>query len=380
MRNLTGILFWAATFGGVALASAQLTPLPGALPPDPASPPALAPSPEAPAAMAAPSAAAPANTTTPGAPREMKYQNAVAAVVNDKIITFDQVRKELAPLEPTIFNKIYAKYGTSQQDQAKKEYGAELEAEAKDLLHLMVDRILTIDEFHKSGASIPKSYLDQEFDDSLVKRFNGDREEYLRYLQQNGLTEREYRKQLEEDIIVGYMKNQLRDSQSGVSPDRIVKMYDVNKQKYYQEAAVKLRQITLKPLATESTALLLDQAKHIVEQARGPKGDFAQLALTNSQDEFKDVGGLSGWHNKGDLVKELDDAAFALKPGEVSDPIVFGNNVYIFKCEDKRDQGIQPLEAVRQEIEGQILIQDAKQAEEKWLEKLRKNAYVKYYM
>jgi parvulin-like peptidyl-prolyl isomerase len=44
-------------------------------------------------------------------------------------------------------------------------------------------------------------------------------------------------------------------------------------------------------------------------------------------------GGHLGWVLKGKLPAPLENAAFRLKEGAVSDPVVFGNDYYIFKME-----------------------------------------------
>jgi peptidyl-prolyl cis-trans isomerase SurA len=305
---------------------------------------------------------------------EVKYQNGIAAVVNDKIITKDQVQKEMAPLVPRIRDDVQSRDGTEQ------DFDDQITKVAHEILHNMVDNILIIQAFKDKGYAIPDSYLSQRYDETITTQFGGDREKFLDYLKENNLTERAYRQQISDDVMIGYMKSQLRSTPTVISPGRVVKFYDEHKQQYYQDAAVELRQITLKPYADETTDLLLQQARAIVQQARAPNANFADLARKDSQDEYQGNGGDMGWIEKGKFVPEIETLIFALKPGDVSDPITSGGNVYIFQCEDKRDAGIQPLDKVHVQIEYALLTDDTRQAEEKWLEKLRKNAYVKYNM
>jgi len=313
----------------------------------------------------------------PPDPAQAKYTNAVAAVVNDKVITLTQLKKQMDPLVAGIFQEVGLQYPDDPAG-AKKEFQRRLQTLEKELLHSMADRILIIQEFHKKGITIAQAYLDRRFDDVITKNWGGDHEAFLRDMQAKNMTEREFRQQLEDDDIVDYMTSQLSSSVTGISPDRIKDYYDKNQKQFVQEEAVKLRQITLKPVAGTPPELLQQQADYIEQQARQPNADFAELARKNSQDEYAKNGGVAGWFPRNKLQTDLETATFKLGPGEISNPVAVGGNIYIFKCDDKRASGVQPLEKVRAEIETILKVQDTRLAQEKWLQKLRGGAYVKY--
>ena len=61
-----------------------------------------------------------------------------------------------------------------------------------------------------------------------------------------------------------------------------------------------------------------DQAKKIIDQLNKHGADFATLAKAKSKDPAAQNGGDLGFFKKADMVPEFADAAFALKPGEVT--------------------------------------------------------------
>jgi foldase protein PrsA len=69
--------------------------------------------------------------------------------------------------------------------------------------------------------------------------------------------------------------------------------------------------------------------------------DFATLAAEVSTDETtKQYGGDLGWVPQGILISELDQAAFSLAEGNVSEPIVSTNGYYIIKVAGIEDRPI----------------------------------------
>jgi peptidyl-prolyl cis-trans isomerase SurA len=306
---------------------------------------------------------------------DLRFANGIAAIVEDKIITVDDIRREISPLVPTL----------QKEARNEKEFNEKLEALQDDIIQNLIDRVLIVKEFNKvkdgdesKKRQVPASVIDNQIAEIQITQFDGDRSKFLAYLHSRGLTLREYRKEVEEDIIYNYMRQQQRKSQSVVSPVKVETYYNEHKDNFYQEDAALLRVIQLTRPNAETDAELRVKAEEVL--AKFHAGDpFAELARQYSQDTRRTKGGDWGWTKRSDLRKEFSDILFGLKKGEVSPPVIIPEGCFLLYVEDRRFAGIQPIDEVRDEIERILVQQMTRVSQERWLERLRRNGYVKMF-
>ncbi|HEY9248205.1 MAG TPA: peptidyl-prolyl cis-trans isomerase [Rariglobus sp.] len=299
----------------------------------------------------------------------LRFANGVVAVAEDKVITVDDLRREIAPRVPAL----------QRSARNEKEFNEKLEALQDEIIQDMVDRILIVKEFKKDDKrKVPDSYINNAIAEEQIRRFDGDRSKFLAYLRNSGLTYRDYRKKVEDDMIYDYMRGQQRKNQNIVSPARVEAFYNENKDRFFQDDQVHMRLLSLTRLPDESDERLLARINVVI--ARFKTGEkFEDLARELSQDSKRAKGGDWGWQPRADLKPEFSKPLFELEKGQATAPILAPEGAYVLYVEDRKFAGTQSLADVRDQIEKILINQMARESEERWIERLRRNAYVKIY-
>lgn len=141
-----------------------------------------------------------------------------------------------------------------------------------------------------------------------------------------------------------------------VSEPQLRQYYNSHRDQFRTPDRVKVRHILLmtqgKP--KEEVPKIKAKADDLLKQIKGG-ADFAELAKQNSEDPgSKANGGDLGWVVRGQTVKNFENTAFSMKPGDISPVITTEYGFHILKLEDKQDARLQPFEEVKDQIANEI--------------------------
>ncbi|HPD22630.1 MAG: peptidylprolyl isomerase [Desulfomonilia bacterium] len=148
-----------------------------------------------------------------------------------------------------------------------------------------------------------------------------------------------------------------------ISDEEISGYYHDNREQFSTGPRVKLRHILLDS-ESEAQAVL----------ARLKKGeDFSALAREKSRCPSSQQGGELGWATKGMMVPEFEDAAFALKKGQMSEVVKSSYGYHVIMCDDVEAARQLDLEEVRDTIRQQLKSEKSEETVSALIEQAKKN-------
>lgn len=113
------------------------------------------------------------------------------------------------------------------------------------------------------------------------------------------------------------------------------------------------------------------EAREVIAEIEGGKA-FEEVAAEKSTGPSGENGGDLGYFVKTDMVEPFAEAAFQLKPGEISEPVETQFGWHVIKLEDRRPQPKPSFEEVKDELTAQFLQEEGKAL----IEKLRNDATI----
>jgi peptidyl-prolyl cis-trans isomerase C len=141
------------------------------------------------------------------------------------------------------------------------------------------------------------------------------------------------------DLLVNlYLERYLKDRNT---EENQRKYYADNKEKYAEKEMVRISVISV---GSE------DEAKEVLKKAQAGE-DFAELAVKYSKGPFVNRGGDFGFRTRNSMKKEIADAAFSVKNGEIKGPVKTEDGGYhIIKRVDHKEAGPPPFEESKNKV------------------------------
>jgi peptidyl-prolyl cis-trans isomerase SurA len=183
-------------------------------------------------------------------------------------------------------------------------------------------------------------------------RSNLDEAGFQKALTERGMTLESYKAKVKGEIERAQLVNKEIRQRVNVSQAEIKRYYDAHLNDYATADKIKVRAIFLRvpdPGDDSAVAATRAKAEEIRDAVRKGKS-FKDLAKDKSEGPGAAEGGELGTFAKGEMEPKLEDAAFNLRKGEVSDPIESGDAFVLLYVDERIGGSHRPLEEVSPEI------------------------------
>lgn len=217
---------------------------------------------------------------------------------------------------------------------------------------LISDKIIDL-ELKKKGLEVTEKDIDTELQAMIVEY--GGEESFNQALASYGYTASDIKK----NIKMNLSATKLVGADVVITDADLKTYFDENKVSFDVPEQVKASHI-----------LVADEAKAKEVKAKlSAGGDFAALAKEYSTDTSnKDLGGDLGFFSKGDMVAEFENVAFALKAGDISEPVKTEFGYHIIKVAEKKEAKIATYEDNKERIKDILMAEKLPAAFDTWMQ------------
>jgi peptidyl-prolyl cis-trans isomerase SurA len=300
------------------------------------------------------------------APAGREVVDRVAAVVNGDVITLSD---------------LVARTGTEWERIEQMGPGVSRDKERAELLRRVFDMLVAEKLLQAEATTLQVDASPQQVDQAIAEikeRNHFDDATLAQALAEQGLDQAAFRAQIKRDLDT-YLVLQFRlRNRVKITDEDLRNYYQSHPQEFGGEEEVKVRHLYLPVPAgasDEDRAKIRAEAQALADRAR--KGeDFAALAKQFSKGPSAPEGGDLGWLRRGTLDKAFEDAAFALEPGQVSNPVAAGPGLHVVKVDEQRVGGGRSFDDAKEEIRQRLFSEQAEGYRQQYVADLRRQALV----
>lgn len=301
--------------------------------------------------------------------KKLKLNNSILSITGNRIFTTNDLRFHLSVIIP----KVKTNSGNLPDFEEK------INLLSVKILKSKTDNCLIVEEFLGKGNPMPKSFIENEYTNYIIKYFNDNRGDFYDYMKSKDVTIEQAVEEMKESLIIQLMLLKECRFQYEVSP-KALKILLCNDKNYnfYNIESASFYQISICCEDINPNRFILSRAELSLSELNFDRLHvFKNITIVNKFQSLKAQ--KMEWVDESRFDQELSKTIFRLSPGKTSRPIFIKNQLYFFYILKKKELNeIKSSSCGIFNSEISILNKINNDCNERWLDELRRKSYISF--
>ncbi len=251
----------------------------------------------------------------------------------------------------------------------------------EEMKSLMLDRIiqekLIVFDGKRIGLTIDEKKVEAALNE-IRDRNNLQEGDLERMLEKEGRSIDDYKENIRNQIMLSKVVGMQVKSRIKVSDDELKNYYHEHQKDYWSPPKISVRHILFileETLPEKDIKVKEQKAQEVMRKLRSGE-KFETMAQLYSEDVSAQNGGDLGVLERGKMIPEFENAAFALKEGEISNIIRSPYGIHIIKVDKIIPGQTTPIEEVRNEITNILSMEKFQGQYQSYIEEIKAKAFI----
>ena len=291
--------------------------------------------------------------------------NRIVLRVNDRIATLAQFQTALAERRAAILGA---------QDLDEERRRELLSTAGRRVLAEMYEELLLLSRADQMIVTVSDAELEGAVGQTRERMGLGDDAQFQQALAASNITEQQLRDRLRKNLMVQEVIGREVQPRVKIDEEELRKVWRDDQESFAVPEAVHLSDVVVLEegrAAAEVAATAREVRAEIL--AGTPVADVARrFAAAGKTTEVVDL----GWVERGDLDPAIAEAAWALEPGGVSQPVAGRGGLHVLQLVERRAAAVRPFEEVKEAIEARERQMRMGEVYRDYLEEIEGRSYV----
>jgi len=249
-------------------------------------------------------------------------------------------------------------------------------------LQRLVVREMLFQEALRKGFKADAKNVAAAYDEARLNY--KDEAAWTSFLEQQGMNEEQFRTELRlQRTVNAVMADIVKGLPAAATAEQTRRYYDENPEQFETGERLRASHILIR-IHNREDASQQRAARELIERVQAELeagADFAELAAEHSEDAGSTgKGGELQVFTRGDMAEAFSDAAFALKPGELSQPVTSPFGLHLILVHERVPSERRSFESVQRPLAAHVAQVMRQQAIQRVVAELRERAEIETYL